>query len=56
VGRKAIGNAAARAAVRRCLGGFTILPVDKQTLLDADALRGNDFEDNILIAAAITAD
>ncbi len=55
VGRKAVGNAAARAAVRRYLGAFTILPVDKQTLLDADALPGNDFEDNILIAAAVTA-
>jgi hypothetical protein len=32
-----------------------ILPVDKQTLLDADALPGTDFEDNILIAAAVTA-
>jgi len=34
---------------------FAILPIDKQTLLDADALPGNDLEDNILIAAAITA-
>ena len=55
VGRKAVGNAAARAAVRRYLAAFSILPIDKQTLLDADALSGNDFEDNILIAAAITA-
>ncbi|SRR6266851_1449140 len=55
VGRKAVGNAAARAAVRRYLGAFTILPVDKQTLIDADVLPGNDFEDNILIAAAVTA-
>ena len=31
VGRKAVGNAAARAAVRRYLGAFTILPADKQT-------------------------
>jgi predicted nucleic acid-binding protein len=41
--------------VRRYLVAFDILPVDKQTLLDADALAGNDFEDNILIAAAVTA-
>jgi predicted nucleic acid-binding protein len=55
VGRKVVGNAAARAAVQRYLGAFTILPVDKQTLLDADALPGHDFEDNILIAADVTA-
>ena len=55
VGRKAVGNAAARAGVRRYLGAFIILPIDKQTLIDADALPGNDFEDNIVIAAAMTA-
>jgi hypothetical protein len=32
-----------------------ILPIDKQTLLDADALPGSDFEDNIVIRAAVTA-
>ncbi len=55
VGRKVVGTAAARAAVRHYLAAFTVLPIDKQTLLDADALIGNDFEDNILIAAAVTA-
>ena len=39
--------------VRKYLSGFTILPIDKQTLLDADGLAGNDFEDNIMIAAAV---
>jgi hypothetical protein len=34
---------------------LAILPIDKQTLLDADAMRGKDFEDNILIAAAVAA-
>jgi hypothetical protein len=34
---------------------FDILPIDKQTLFDADALPGIDFEDNILIAAAVAA-
>jgi len=29
--------------------------IDKQTLLDADRLAGNDFEDNIMIAAAVAA-
>lgn len=55
VGRQVVGTAAARATVRKYLAAFAILPVDKQTLLDADALPGNDFEDNILIAAAVTA-
>jgi predicted nucleic acid-binding protein len=55
VGRKVVGTPAVRAAVRKYLVAFEILPVDKQTLLDADALPGNDFEDNILIAVAAGA-
>lgn len=55
VGRKVVGNASARAAVKTYLTAFTILPIGKQTLVDAVVLTGNDFEDNILIAAAITA-
>jgi len=55
VGRKAVGAAPARAAVRNYLPTFMILPIDKQTLLDADALPGSDFEDNIVIRAAVTA-
>jgi predicted nucleic acid-binding protein len=55
VGRKVVGNTAARAAVQRYVAAFTILSVDRQTLVDADALPGTDFEDNILIAAAVTA-
>jgi predicted nucleic acid-binding protein len=55
VGRKVVGTAAARTAIRTYLAAFDILPIDQQTLLDADALPGNDFEDNILIAAAATA-
>lgn len=55
VGRKAVGTAAARAGVRRYLAGFTILPIDKQALLDADAMAGSDLEDNIQITAAVTA-
>jgi predicted nucleic acid-binding protein len=53
VGRKVVGTASARAAVQRYLAAFSILPVSKQTLLDADALPGPDLEDNILIAAAV---
>lgn len=52
IGRKLVGAARARQDVRRCLTGFEILPVDVQTLLDADALPGGDFEDNVQMAAA----
>ena len=55
VGRKAVGAAAARAGVRQYLAGLAILAIDRQILLDADALAGSDFEDNILIAAAVRA-
>ena len=55
VARKAAGIAKARAAVQKCLSGLTILPIDKQSLVDADASPGVDFEDNIVIAAAVTA-
>src|SRR5207237_1315836 len=55
VGRKVVGTTAARAAVRTFLAAFDVLPVNHQTLLDADALPGHDFEDNILIAAAAAA-
>src|SRR5205807_8154892 len=48
IGRRIVGTAAARTAVRKYLAAFAILPIDKQTLLDADALPGSDFEDNIL--------
>lgn len=55
VGRRSVGTAAARSAIRQYLAAFDILSIDKQTLLDADALPGNDFEDNIHIAAAVAA-
>jgi predicted nucleic acid-binding protein len=55
VSRKAIGTAPARIAVRKYLATFEILPIDKQMLLDADAMPGTDFEDNILIAVAVAA-
>lgn len=52
VGRRVVGRAQARADIRNYLRAFDILPLDRQTLADADALPGNDFEDNILSAAA----
>jgi len=48
-----VGTAAARAAMLMHLVAFAIIPLDNQTLLDADALPGNDFEDNSLIGAAV---
>lgn len=42
----------ARVAVGLCLAAFEIAPVDRQTLEDAIALPGNDFEDNVQIACA----
>lgn len=54
VGRKVVGTTAARSAVRDYLAAFDFLPIDKHVLLHADALAGNDFEDNILIAAAMS--
>lgn len=53
VGRQLVGTAAARSAVRKYLLAFDILAIEKQTLLDADALAGSDFEDNIQVAAAV---
>jgi predicted nucleic acid-binding protein len=55
VGRKVVGTAAARTGIRTYLAAFAVLPIDKQTLLDADALAGSDFEDNITMAAAAIA-
>src|SRR5712664_3290660 len=48
VGRQVVGASSARAAIRKYRVAFEILPIDKQTLIDADSLAGNDFEDNIL--------
>ena len=55
VGRKVVGTSNARVAVQKYLAAFDVLPISKQTLLDADGLSGADFEDNILIAAAVTS-
>ncbi len=55
LGRRVVGTAQACADVRNYLRGFDILPIDKQTLHDADALPGSDFEDNIQIAVAVAA-
>ncbi len=53
--RRAAGLAAAHAAVQHCLDIFEIIPVDRATLVQAVALPGSDFEDNVQIACATTA-
>ncbi len=53
VARPIKGLADARAAVRLCLRAFEICIVDRHTLEQADALPGNDFEDNLQIACAM---
>lgn len=53
VGRKLVGTPAARAAIRIYMKAFEILSIDCQTVFDADAFPGNDFEDNLLIASAV---
>jgi hypothetical protein len=55
VSRRAIGTSAARSAMRKYLASFEVLTIDKQVMLDADTMPGADFEDNILIAAAVAS-
>ncbi len=46
----------ARAAVRICLEAFEVCAVDLPTLRLAETLPGDDFEDNLQIACASSAD
>lgn len=39
-------------AIQICLTAFDICTVDKSTIMQAHALPGNDFEDNVLTACA----
>lgn len=55
IARRATDVATAHVAVGLCLAAFEIAPVDRQTLEDATALPGNDFEDNVQIACATRA-
>jgi predicted nucleic acid-binding protein len=45
----------AHAAVRDCVAGFELCPVDRRTIELAISLPGNDFEDNVQIACATIA-
>ncbi len=53
--RRATDIPTAFLAVDRLLAAFGLLPVDVALLQQARALPGNDFEDNVQIACAITA-
>jgi predicted nucleic acid-binding protein len=52
IARKQISCEAAREAVRTCLEAFEICAIDRQTLEKAEALPGDDFEDNLQMAGA----
>lgn len=55
VSRKLAGLEVARQAVRTCLDAFEVCAVDREALEQADAMSGNDFEDNLQIACAVIA-
>jgi predicted nucleic acid-binding protein len=55
IGRKVAGKEKALGAIRRCLNGFVIYPVDATTLQTAVSMPDGDFEDNLQIACAIAA-
>jgi predicted nucleic acid-binding protein len=52
IARRLAGLEIARTTVRTCLEAFEICTVDRQALEQAEALPGNDFEDNLQIACA----
>ncbi len=55
IARKQVGQDAAHVAVRTCLEAFEICAIDRQTLEQAEALPGDDFEDNLQMAGASIA-
>jgi predicted nucleic acid-binding protein len=52
VARRLAGLERARVAVTVCLQAFEICPVDRQALEEAQAMPGNDFEDNLQMTCA----
>lgn len=56
IGRRLVGDQAAREAVRKCLDVLTVVPVDEETLEAAYALSAGDFEDALQIASAMRND
>lgn len=53
--RKQIGVSGAKTAIGMCITRFTILTLDRTIIEAANALPGNDFEDNVQIACATAA-
>lgn len=53
IARRASGLPTAHTAVRICLETFDVCAVSRQTLEQALALAGHDFEDNVQIACAL---
>lgn len=52
--RRLADDGTALTIVRRALAAFAIVPVDGRTLIQAPALPGYDYEDNVQIACAST--
>jgi predicted nucleic acid-binding protein len=55
IARKIVGLEKAHAAMTILLEAFEIIPIERLTLEAAVALPGNDFEDKLQIASAISA-
>ena len=55
VTRRTAGPARSLVAVQRCLSTFDVVPVTGDMLRQAAAMPGDDFEDNVQIAAAYGA-
>jgi predicted nucleic acid-binding protein len=55
IARRLVGLEMAQQAIQTCLDAFEICPVDRWDLERAKLLPGNDFEDNLQIACATTA-
>ncbi len=55
IARRIVGQEKARAGVRTCLDSFEVVAVSHALLKNADAMAGNDFEDNVCIGCALSA-
>jgi predicted nucleic acid-binding protein len=53
--RKQVGLEKAHKSVGICLDTFEFCPIDQGTIKSAATLPGSDFEDNVLIACALSA-
>ncbi|MCI0396997.1 MAG: PIN domain-containing protein [Chloroflexi bacterium] len=55
IGRRQKDRKSAREAIRTCLETFHICDVNRDVLEEADALPGEDFEDNLQVACALAS-